>query len=106
MDQVAKCELCGEPMPPGEQMFKLHGYSGPCPKPPLPRPLTAEQKLAIVEPLVKTVFGLGPSISSFADKDDPMDREFHLYFEGVNDGTENQIHDAIERLIKFAKDGA
>lgn len=28
------CELCGEPMPPGEEMFKFHGYSGPCPKPP------------------------------------------------------------------------
>jgi hypothetical protein len=23
-------------MPDGEEMFKLHGYSGPCPKPPLP----------------------------------------------------------------------
>ena len=32
------CELCGEPMPPGETMFKFHGYSGPCPKEPLPRP--------------------------------------------------------------------
>lgn len=29
----AKCELCGDPMPPGEEMFKFHGYSGPCPKP-------------------------------------------------------------------------
>ena len=39
-----KCELCGEPMPPGEEMFKFHGYSGPCPKPPLPRaePTVAE----------------------------------------------------------------
>jgi len=27
----------GEPMPQGEQMFKYHGYSGPCPKPPIPR---------------------------------------------------------------------
>lgn len=27
------CELCGLPMPPSEQMFKLHGYSGPCPGP-------------------------------------------------------------------------
>lgn len=36
------CEICGEPMPEGERMFKFHGYSGPCPKPPLPRPkLTA-----------------------------------------------------------------
>jgi len=24
-------------MPTGEQMFKWHGYSGPCPKPPLPK---------------------------------------------------------------------
>ena len=29
------CEICGEPMPDGETMFKFHGYSGPCPKPPL-----------------------------------------------------------------------
>lgn len=34
----ATCDLCGEPMPKGEEMFKLHGYSGPCPKPPLERP--------------------------------------------------------------------
>ena len=33
---MSACELCGEPMPPGEEMFKYHGYSGPCPKPPLP----------------------------------------------------------------------
>ena len=31
---MATCELCGEPMPAGEEMFKYHGYSGPCPKPP------------------------------------------------------------------------
>jgi hypothetical protein len=35
-DPDSKCELCGEPMPVGEEMFKFHGYSGPCPKPPLP----------------------------------------------------------------------
>lgn len=34
---VNKCAVCGEPMPDGEQMFKYHGYSGPCPKPPLPK---------------------------------------------------------------------
>lgn len=33
------CVLCGEPMPAGEQMFKFHGYSGPCPKPPLAKPV-------------------------------------------------------------------
>lgn len=35
MNEIAKCELCGEPMPQGEEMFKVHGYSGSCPKPPL-----------------------------------------------------------------------
>lgn len=32
---MTNCELCGEPMPPNEQMFKYHGYSGGCPKPPI-----------------------------------------------------------------------
>ena len=32
------CELCGEPMPTGEETLRYHGYSGPCPKPPKPRP--------------------------------------------------------------------
>jgi hypothetical protein len=36
MTEIAKCGLCGEPMPEGEEMFNYHGYSGPCPKPPLP----------------------------------------------------------------------
>lgn len=31
------CTVCGEPMPEGEDMFMYHGYSGPCPKPPLPK---------------------------------------------------------------------
>jgi hypothetical protein len=31
--EVASCELCGEPMPPGEEMFRYHGSSGDCPKP-------------------------------------------------------------------------
>lgn len=30
------CQLCGEPMPTGEEVFNYHGFSGPCPKPPLP----------------------------------------------------------------------
>lgn len=37
MTDTAKCTLCGDPMPPGEEMFKFHGYSGPCPKPSKPK---------------------------------------------------------------------
>lgn len=36
MAEQPKCSVCGDPMPSGEEMFKFHGYSGPCPKPPLP----------------------------------------------------------------------
>ena len=35
MTDNKKCSICGEPMPDGETMFNFHGYSGPCPKPPL-----------------------------------------------------------------------
>lgn len=38
MPELNKCSICGEYMPLGEQMFKFHGYSGPCPKPPLLQP--------------------------------------------------------------------
>lgn len=41
----AICQICGEPMPPGEEMFKLHGYSGNCPKPPLSSPQSVEADL-------------------------------------------------------------
>jgi hypothetical protein len=36
MAETAFCQVCGEPMPEGEEMFNYHGHSGPCPKPPLP----------------------------------------------------------------------
>lgn len=44
MTEVAKCAICGEPMPQGEEMFKYHGYSGDCQKPPLPKQ-PAKQKI-------------------------------------------------------------
>ncbi len=39
---MSNCELCGKPMPEGEEMFKYHGYSGPCPVEPAD---TAEAKV-------------------------------------------------------------
>lgn len=36
-DEIARCEICGEPMPAGEEMFKYHGYSGLCPAPRKPK---------------------------------------------------------------------
>lgn len=45
MSEQPRCRLCGDPMPAGEEMFFYHGYSGPCPKPPLPR---LAQKIGLV----------------------------------------------------------
>lgn len=45
MSEEATCGICGEPMPEGEEMFKYHGYSGPCPAPALPAELTGAERL-------------------------------------------------------------
>lgn len=37
-NEQAICKQCGHPMPPGEEMFNYHGYSGPCPEPPIEKP--------------------------------------------------------------------
>ena len=42
---MATCELCGEPMPPGEEMFKYHGHSGPCPK--APQSMTIKETITL-----------------------------------------------------------
>jgi hypothetical protein len=31
MSEQPLCQLCGNPMPEGEESFVYHGYSGPCP---------------------------------------------------------------------------
>lgn len=51
---MSKCELCGEPMPEGEEMFKIHGYSGGCPKPPIKTPHSIE---AVIEYVHREVDG-------------------------------------------------
>ncbi len=47
MTDIARCAICGEPMPPGEEMFKFHGFSGKCPKPPLPRPIKVDENMLL-----------------------------------------------------------
>lgn len=47
LSETATCELCGEPMPSGEEMFKFHGYSGPCPGPALPKSPATSLELRI-----------------------------------------------------------
>ena len=46
-----KCALCGEPMAESESMFKFHGYSGPCPKPPLLEPQPRDANEAFMQGL-------------------------------------------------------
>lgn len=57
----ATCALCGEPMPPGEEMFVNHGFSGPCPKPPLQQGAAAHSELGhLLRVLVQSVGATDP----------------------------------------------
>lgn len=48
---MANCELCGKPMPEGEEMFKYHGQSGPCPS----KPMSTDDELNGILELVASV---------------------------------------------------
>lgn len=55
---MAKCEICGEPMPDGEP-FRYHGYSGPCPKPTATAPAPADAKARDIGKLVAALDDTG-----------------------------------------------
>ena len=59
--EKALCGLCGEPMPENEQMFKYHGYSGDCPKPPLLKTDTSApcNRDAVIEECIAKVQKVG-----------------------------------------------
>lgn len=79
MSEQAKCGLCGEPMPPGEEMFNYHGASGPCPKP-AARELKAQLDAALALPKgsdaqVAALDALGRDLARMAQRTtrDPAD---------------------------------
>ena len=80
MSEVSKCEMCGEPMPSGEEMFKFHGYSGPCPKKPLLQPYQSrvvEEKRELDEKIDKLVkfHGSEAFIGLSSDERDRLTRQ-------------------------------
>jgi len=63
-DDEARCELCGELMPPNESMFKFHGYSGDCPKPPLPMPPSELDQLRAEVALLREVVAAADALDA------------------------------------------
>ena len=59
MSDVAKCQLCGELMPPNEQMFKFHGYIVPSPH------FHESHRMCVLLPIANTASGHSKS-ESFA----------------------------------------
>ncbi len=96
---MSKCELCGEQMPDGEEMFKYHGYSGDCPKPPLPRePSTLRVCIAIDQwklPIFTQV--LSQSGIAYEQGDGLTPDTFHLY-------VETQDLRTLEKVVRNAND--
>ena len=81
-EQAATCALCGEPMPEGEEMFKYHGYSGPCPTPFEPKHpmsnLPDFHPARVAFDRVNEVRSMGPNIRP------PLDAE--AFIQGWNEG--------------------
>jgi hypothetical protein len=89
---MSNCELCGEPMFPGEEMFKFHGYSVPCPKPPLPKetqPRVTDNDAGEISVTLN-----GQELRGFIYKDDAERRTKMLcareYIEGWCDGKDSR----------------
>ena len=79
-NQPPRCELCGDPMPPGEEMFKFHGFSGGCTKPPLRTPeQKADQDCEYVKAIFKRATGVDVKVRIHNGKfmvTDPAGEEF------------------------------
>ena len=65
-------------MPEGEEMFKFHGYSGNCPKPPLPKPIAKQRIPGLVWAVAVTdkrkvsmLFDTGKQAATFVDSIEP-----------------------------------
>lgn len=70
-NKIELCELCGDPLPEFETMFKYHGYSGPCPRPPLPKKEKPtyeqlESQLTAVKDQIKNAVGV---LEFYAEKE-------------------------------------
>lgn len=88
---MGKCELCGEPMPAGEESFRYHGFSGSCPKPPLP--MSAASKTKAVEEL-----------SALVLKFDML--ELPGQPKAMHMGTANLVHDLLGKARELEAENA
>ncbi len=64
---MPNCDICGAPMPPGEEMFKFHGYSGPCPRPPLPTQPPQTELGKLLKVIVQSIGGEQPMLFAKVD---------------------------------------
>lgn len=100
-EEVAKCQLCGEPMQKGEEMFNFHGSMGPCPKPPLPKEAPLDGKFhgrvfrnkdGVEEPPDSWIV--------FVARDNALPRTLEFYRqECIRLGAEWAQIEAVEKLI-------
>lgn len=94
MSKESKCERCGEPMPEGETMFKFHGYSGPCPKPPLKK---EKQAQLITDEQIEAVFEKVASLHAI-----PVNGSSVVFSTLVGIDQAKEFARAIEEIIKGA----
>lgn len=77
----AKCELCGEPMPPGEEQLRYHGLTCDCPKPPLQKVKSSKEVKDFVKSVVDELRNDPVKMKELSDK------LFAAYEQFEKDGT-------------------
>lgn len=79
MSDPAICELCGDPMPEGEQMFKYHGYSGPCSK--KPGPVALWNPIEGPSETVPPIFSRGRLVEIWKEQGGAVDKKGRAWIE-------------------------
>lgn len=107
MIKEALCELCGEPMPEGEEMFKFHGYSGNCPKPPLPSKSDGAETLDTIAAQAATIAAQAAQIEALTSLATEMANaiERQLSYTGKGIQPSERLQAAIQRVRAIAAVG-
>ena len=105
MTEKAICELCGDPMPKGEEMFNYHGYSGDCPKPPLFKTVVNTENTELLKKDIKylaEMLGVSYDIETGLYDDGSSNANIGMFPEPMYDDLK-ESHTNLELQLKEAQ---
>ena len=91
-------------MPPGEEMFNFHGYSGPCPKPPLQQEnndkpnwdnMTREQAISLLKKIRNSLIGTEDAQDTILDISELLGVDQHVDAHNEYDDEDDEDDDEM-----------